>query len=145
MLSNSQLPPPREEVAALAARSSVGRSVPFVTTRIVRDLVPGESVVAFYGDASLDNALLGYGVFERSVPIDSPDGAAVARGDALYGHAGMPAGAKSVLLLRDVRIAQASETLESLKGVIDSNGKTLSLANLPNSAARIQVYYTRRH
>lgn len=141
MLSGAQPPPPREEVATLARRSRDCGRASFVTTRIVTGLTPDKSVVAFYGDASLSNVFLGAGIFVSTRPLTA-DVLDSLRHDPLYGTAGVPKGARSLLELRNVRVAAPGEGLESLNGVIEATGRRLSLQALPRSAARIQVYFT---
>jgi hypothetical protein len=142
MLSSAQPPHPDTEIASLAERSRDGSPVALVTTRKLRELTPGASVVAFYGDVALGNRYLGCGIFERLVDINAPVGQAVRHQDELYGTHGIPAGAKGLIILSRVRKAAHGERLEGLAGIIEASGLPLTLDNLPKSAARIQVYYT---
>lgn len=145
MLSSAQPPHPETEVASLASRSRNGSPVAMVTTRKLVGLVPGESAVAFYGDAALDNRFLGCGVYVRLTSIDAPVGRSVRSEDELYGAHGIPAGAKGLVILSDVRVAANGELLESLGGTIEASGAPLALENLPKGPARIQVYYSTPH
>lgn len=142
LLSSNQPPPPEDEVEHHAARCAAGAVAAFVTTRRLRGLTPGESVVAFHGGATLNNRYLGRGVFERLLPLDSPVRRAVLAEDPLYAKRGAPANARAIVLLRGVRVAARGEGLEALGGTIEATGLPLTLTNLPRGPARVQVYYT---
>jgi hypothetical protein len=145
MLSSNQPPPPQEEVRWHAARCQSHGTTHLVTTRVLTAMVPCESIVAFYGNADLGNRYLGQGVYLDYVRLDTPKGQQLLQASALYSTRGIPEGARGLILLRDVREAEDCERLESLHGVITSRGASdglpLTLSNIPNTAARLQVYY----
>jgi hypothetical protein len=144
MLSSDQPPPPTEEIRWHARESAKGNRSVLVTTRLITDLTPHRSIVAFYGNAALDNRFLGCGCFVQYAPLDSPLGQAVLMESPLYNRNGVPAGARGCIILEKVREARRGESLESLGGIIEATGLPLRLENIPKSPARIQVYFRRR-
>ena len=148
MLSSKQPPPPEEEVCWHAARCRSHGSTWLVTTRVLTEMNSGESVVAFYGNADLHNRYLGQGVYLDYVRLDTPEGQQLLQTSSLYSDRGIPDGAQGFIHLRDVREPQDGEQLESLHGVITSRGVSdglpLALDNIPDTAARLQVYYRRQ-
>lgn len=141
MLSAEHPPPPLEEVRWHATQCADGSPTAVVTTRRLTGLVPGRSVVAFYGNAALDNRFLGCGTFLEYVPLGSAHGAELLRESPLYRSRGVPAGARAFLVLRDVREAADGEGLEALGGTIEASGRPLTLDNIPKGASRVQVYF----
>ncbi len=141
MLSSDQPPPPEEEVAWHAEQCARGATTALVTTRRLTGLTPGRSVVAFYSNAALGNRYLGRGTYLETVPLASTRGAELLRESPLHRTRGVPAGATAFLVLRDVAVAEPGETLDALRGTIESNDRPLALDNIPKGASRAQVYY----
>jgi hypothetical protein len=146
MLSSDQPPHPIEEMRWHARECERGGATALVTTRVLAGLTPGGSTVAFYGNAALGNRYLGCGTYLEYVSLGSPRGAELLAESPLYRKRGVPRGARALVLLRDVCVAQDSDSLVDLRGTIDSsgasNGRPLTLENIPQGAARIQVYFT---
>src|SRR5262249_13640018 len=130
-----------------AARCRSHGSTYLITTRDLTELVHGDSIVAFYGDAALANRFLGQGVFLDYVDLDTPQGQQLLKSSPLYSTAGIPDRSQGFIRLRDVRESQSGEGLESLHGIITSSGESdglpLVLANIPNAPSRVQVNYRR--
>lgn len=143
MLSTAAPPPPVQEVQWHAAHCASHGSTHLVTTHTLDDLVAGESVVAFYGDAALGNRYLGRGIYLGYTDFDSPPGQALLAGSPLYSTHGTPATSRGFVELRDVVIASAGEDLGSLNGIIRASGLPLTLANIPDGPSRSRVYYLR--
>ena len=109
MLSSTEPPPPREEIAWHAAQSAKEAVTYVATTRRIaaKALVRGESAVAFYGDAaSLENAYLGHGVFDELVDAKSPRGRQLLKKSGLYSKQGYPAKTRGLIGLRSVVAAR---------------------------------------
>jgi hypothetical protein len=141
MLSSNQPPPPQQEVRWHASRCASHGVTHLVTTRTLAGLTVGESVVAFYGNADLNNQYLGRGVFLDYIPLDTPAGQQLLQSSPLYSAQGIPDNARAFIQLRDVQVAHPGEGLASLNGIIEASGLPLALANIPDGPARLQVYY----
>ncbi len=142
LLSSEEPPEPRAEMAWHVREAAQHGVTYLVTTRVLTDLTPGESSVAFYGDAELGNALLGYGRFDSYTRSDDwrqplPQ---------VYAEHGMPEGAQGFVGVRRMVAAESGAAVDALGGTIRSRGASdglpLTLDNLPKSAARLQVYFT---
>ena len=144
MLSSGVEPDPVEEIRWHAARCATPRDVTAVAiTRNPRQLSSGYSKVAFYGDASLDNRLLGTGTFVGFEPIPGREGEKRLAESDLYAGGARPAKVKGMLLLRDVREAPAGTSIASLDGILSTSGEPLRPDSLPRSAARSLLYFRR--
>jgi len=145
MLSSDQPPHPKKEIEEHARISDDCGETYLITTRIITGLTPEESVVAFYGDADLGNVFLGIGCYQGYVEMNSPEWNERLQASELYQAHGYPKTAQGMIRMSGVRCARDGEGLAFLEGTITSrgtsNGKPLTLSNLPKSAARIQVYY----
>lgn len=139
MLSTEQLPHPVDEINWHVAKCESEGWTEMVAMRVLTRLTPGSSMVAFYGDAALDNRLLGWATFESFRKVD-PDGDDAERIE-LYAGGNHPPSVKGIPRLTDMRSAAAGTTLEALGGQLASNGLALTRENLPNSPARGLVYY----
>src|SRR5690606_4010128 len=93
-------------------------------------LTPHVSVVALYGNAALQNRLLGRGCYVHYVRIDSPLGQSVLMESPLYRRDGIPAGARGCIILENVQEAGRGEALESLGGTMESTDLPLRLQNI---------------
>jgi hypothetical protein len=120
----------------------------FVTTRTIKGLWPKSSTIAFYADKSLGNAYLGKGIFEDYIPIADPRADAILKTSPkteIYRLYGKPMTARGLIELSKVEVAKANETIDDLRGMMRikkaRKQKRLSLANLPDSAAKAQIYY----
>lgn len=142
MLSTKQPPDPDVEVAWHHAESQKAGTTWLVTTRDVRGLHPGSGTVALYGDAGLRNRYLGRGTYRDYALLTTARGMNALSTSDLYRQYGYPASACAMIELSDVVVAgPAGGSFGSLGGTIRASGLPLTLANLPNGAARIQVYY----
>jgi hypothetical protein len=104
-------------------------------------MTPGQSIVAFYGDAALANEHLGKGVFVDYIPLNTPQGQQLLQAHALYAPNNHPDNAKAFVRVEHFQEAQPGEDLASLNGIIEASGLPLTLANIPDGPARSQVYY----
>jgi hypothetical protein len=148
MLSQAQPPPPIMEIKELARLSQECETVYFVTTRTIKGLWPKSSIIAFYADKGLGNAYLGKGIFEDYIPIGDRRADAILRTSPkteMYRQHGKPGTARGLIELSNVEIAKANETIDDLRGMMRikkaRKQKRLSLANLPDSAAKAQIYF----
>ncbi|WP_143195612.1 hypothetical protein [Archangium sp. Cb G35] len=141
MLSSHAPPPPREEVAWHVRTSKQAKYTYLVTTKELTGLVPGESSVAFYGDADLNNTYLGRGLFHRYLPLNSSPGLEILSNHALYSQRGYPTTAKGLIALSNIIAAERDELLESLNGTIVPTKLPLRLRNIPKGQARARIYF----
>jgi hypothetical protein len=141
MFSTDQPPDPVEEMQWHARQCAADGTTAVVTTRVLRDLTPGRSTVAFYGSQALDNRYLGRGTFLEYIPLDSERGREIARESPLYRQRGMPGSARGFVLLRNLQLASEGEELSSLGGRIEASGRALARETLPAGPSRAQVYY----
>jgi hypothetical protein len=149
MLSSHEPPPPREEVAWHANTSTQEGVTYLVTTKVLTNLVPGQSTVAFYGDVDLAHAYLGRGVFQRYLPLAIGPGGAIEgpggpilSGHPLYSLLGHPETAKGMIELSHVVVAGHAEALEDLNGTMSSSGLPLRLRHIPPGPSRGCVYFS---
>ena len=144
LLSSAQDPEPVAEIRWHADRCATPDVVTaMATTRQFRQLSPGQSTIAFYGDAPLGNRLLGTARFVGFEPLVGKRGRELYAESALYSGGAHPPEIKGMLLLRDVRVAAPGASLLELRGVITKTGEPLTVENLPDGAARLVVYYRR--
>lgn len=142
MLSTRQPPDPVQEVAWHERHCAEHGHTFLVTTRTIKDLVPGNSCVAFYGDSNLQNAYLGCGCFQDHIPIDSREGGDILETSELYRRHGIPERAREFIELTDFRAAQPGESIDRLRGLIRAEPRRpLTLKNVPPGASRAQVYF----
>ncbi len=141
MLSADQPPEPVEEMRWHAKRCAADGTTAVVTTRVLTELTPGRSIVAFYGSQALENRYLGRGTFVDYVRLDTEQGREIARESPLYRQRGMPGSARGFVLIRDLELAEEGDDLSSLGGKIEASGRTLCLEALPAGPSRAQVYY----
>lgn len=141
MVSTKQPPDPVYEIGQLVHQSaSGGDPVFFITTRLIKGLWPGSSRISFYADARLGNVYLGQGVFESFILLNTPRGLEILNNSKLYRTHGTPTRSVGFVELTNVRKEGGIITIDDLNGVM-TNGKDLTLDNLPNSPARVQIYY----
>lgn len=154
MLSTSQPPDPREELAWHCKRCQEYGETYFVTTRRILDA----DAVAFYGNIELDYRYLGKGCFVEYVPLISPEGKRVIeliRSDENHiyhnvdsaGKLHIPDTARGFIRLRHITLANGSQDIESLHGRISGTGKTagspLTVENvLRRGSACVEVHFT---
>lgn len=144
MLSSDVDPDPEEEIRWHAGNCSTPDAVTaMASTRNPRRLSAGQSRVAFYGDSSLGNRLLGTGIFEGFAPISGDRGKALLHGSELYAHGAHPSNILGMLLLRDVQEAPPDSSIVALDGILSSTGRPLRPEHLPEGAARTMLYYRR--
>lgn len=144
MLSSGVEPDPDEEIRWHARQCAAPGAVTAVASiRNPRQLSPGQSKVAFYGDSSLGNRLLGSGSFVEFVPIGGRRGGSLLESSELYGQGRHPPTIQGMLLLRDVREAPPGSSIASLNGVFGATNQPLRPENLPEGAARMMLYYRR--
>lgn len=141
LLSAAQPPHPLDELRWHADRCAQGAKTALATTRLVSGLTRGESLVAFYADASLGNRLLGHGIFAGYARIDTPRGRDLLRATPLYSPSERPKGLRGMIELTDVRMAEPDATIEALNGIMEGRKVPLALANLPTGPARLEVYF----
>ena len=148
MVSQTQPPSPVLEIRELARQSQEGDPVYFVTTRTVKGLWPKSSTVSFYADKSLGNAYLGRGTFEDYIPISEPRAQEILSQSPkteIYRRHGIPSGTRGLIEISSVEMAKPNETIDDLNGIMrikkSRKRPRLCLANLPNSAAKAQIYY----
>lgn len=144
MLSTDQPPDPLEEIRWHAEHSVNGEKTAMPTTRVLSGMTPGKSIVAFYGNAALGNRLLGYGTFAGYARLTSQRGKQLLAASKLYKGANHPKGIKAVIELSDVRLAGATDTVDSLKGTLHGGFVPLSLTTIPVGPARLMIYFSRR-
>ena len=144
MLSTDQPPDPLEEIRWHAEHSANGEKTVMPTTRVLSDMTPGKSVVAFYGNAALGNRLLGYGTFAGYAKLTTPRGKQLLAASDLYKGGNHPKGIQAVIELSDVHLAGATDTVDSLNGTLHGGFIPLSLATIPEGPARSLIYYWRR-
>jgi hypothetical protein len=150
MLSTNQPPDPIDEVDFHEQHSLAHGYTYMVTTRLLNGLTPHQSVIAVYGNARLNNQFLGRGTYAGYQNWGTSAAQAilanlvVTRNGKPYnvynGH-NVPAKSKGLIRLENFARAVAGQGLQSLGGTIRSSGLSLILQNIPNAAARIQVYY----
>src|SRR3954470_23095796 len=92
MLSTDEPPDPLQEIRWHAERSANGEKTAMPTTRILSNMTSGKSVVAFYGNGTLGNRLLGYGTFAGYKRLTSERGKQLLAGSDLYKTANHPKG-----------------------------------------------------
>jgi hypothetical protein len=145
MLSSDQQPPPRNEVRWHAEQSAGGGTTYLATTRILTEMITDKSLVAFYADASLFNQVLGYGVFLDFIRTSTPEGRKILDEHPHYQQFGMPDQVLGLIKMRDFKELAAGTCLDIFKAKIDgsgtSKGRPLTLLNIPEGAARAQVYF----
>lgn len=144
MLSTDQPPDPIQELQWHSDRCVQAGQTAVATTHLLGGMRRGESIVAFYGSASLDNRLLGQGVFEGFARTDEPRGKEWLSASELYAGPNRPDGIQGMIQLTAVQVASQDEGLEALEGTIEATGAPLALANLPDGPSRARVYFTRR-
>lgn len=142
MLSTDQPPDPIEEMRWHSKRCATDGVTAVATTRVLTELTPGRSTVAFYGSQALDNRYLGRGTFVDYVPLTTERGREIALESPLYRQRGMPASARGFVLVRDLELAGSGEDLSSLGGKIEASGRALTIEALPAGPSRAQIYYT---
>ena len=148
MLSSHAPPPPLEEIAWHAHTSTQESFTYLVTTKVLTNLVPGKSTVAFYGDADLDHVYLGRGVFQGYLPLTVAPGAIEGPGGPtlsahpLYSRLGHPETVKGMIKLSHVVVAGHGEALEDLNGTMSSSGLPLRLRHIPPGPSRGCVYFS---
>jgi hypothetical protein len=140
MLSTAQCPHPVEEIRWHVAQCNAHRSTRMPTTKVITGLRPGESTVAFYADASLDNRLLGWGTFEGFTKGTEK---AVEQIDEipLYAAGNHPPNPKGILHLSNMQEAAQESEVDVLDGEMTANQLPLTRSNLPAGPARGLVYY----
>ncbi len=147
MLASTQNPPPREEIRWHAANPSEDGLSYVATTRMLTGLKAGRSVVLFYGDVSLANQLLGYGLYEGYLNATADEARPFLERSDLYGKKGMPSRVLGLIKLSRFTALPAGVSLDDLRCRIISDGvgnnRPLSLLNLPVGPARSQVYFQR--
>ena len=117
MLSSRQAPAPKAEIDHhIDAWASNKSPVYMATTRVLAELVPGESAVAFYGDSQMGNEFLGVGRFEGYLPGMSLRAAELLKSHGLYSTNGVPHGLRGFVILSHIRKPKRGETLTSLSG-----------------------------
>lgn len=142
MLSSNEPPDPVTEVEWHAERWAQEKTPTFVaTTRQIKGR-PGVSEIHFYGDADLANGYLGGGIFHSYIPLSSPRGQEIFSTSRLYKEYGCPAATRGFIGVTEFKLG-LGKSIEDLKATMRSNGKPLTLKNLPPSAARIQIYFLR--
>jgi hypothetical protein len=144
MLSTDQPPDPLEEIRWHAEHSVNGEKTAMATTRILSGMTRGQSLVAFYGNTTLANRLLGYGTFAGYAKLTTQRGKQLLAASELYKGANHPKGIKAVIELTDVHLAGPTDTLDLLKGTLYGGFVPLSLATIPEGQARLIIYYSRR-
>ena len=144
MLSTDQPPDPVEEIRWHAEHSARGEKTAMPTTRILSGMTRGKSIVAFYGNSALANRLLGYATFAGYARLTSQRGKQLLAASELYKGGNHPNGIKGVIELIDVRLAGLTDTVDSLKGILDGGFTPLSVKTIPEGPARLQVYFSRR-
>lgn len=141
MLSTSQPPDPRDEIAWHARRwLETGEPTPVAITHPPSGLRRGHSIVAFYGSADLDNSLLGHGIFAGYERKETDTGKTLTASIPLYAASNLPTSTKGFVKLTGVAAAEASASIDSLGGFIEATGFALTVENLPTGPARAQVY-----
>ncbi len=145
MLSRERRPDPELEVRWHIERSR--QSVTYLASpQAVKLLKPGESTVVLYGDKSLGNRILGLGRFQGREDKNNKRGLGIARAQADLYVRGTLDSAASWVGMKPVVAARTGLTLESLSGIIASegarNGRPLALDSLDESQARACVYFT---
>ena len=144
LLSSKQPPHPVEELAWHAQYCErTGQPSAMATTRVLSGLVPGRSIIAFYGDAVLNNHLLGYAGFVGFDRLGTTRGDQLLRESELYTPGNHPPGLKGVLRMEALRIAPPGAEVDALQGRMRANGVPLTRATLPVGPARILIYFTR--
>ena len=141
MLSSAAPPPPVQEVQWHTAHCNAHGTTDIITTRLLTGMTPGQSVVAFYGDAALGNEYLGKGVFVDYIPLNTPQGQQLLQAHPLYAPNNHPVTVQAFVRLKQFEEAQPGEDLTTLNGIIEASGLPLTLANIPDGPARLQVYY----
>jgi hypothetical protein len=145
MLSSNADPHPLQEVAWHEDHCREHDTTTIITTRVLTEMVPEQSVVAFYGDAGIENRYLGKGIFIGFIRIGTVEGQQLLRDHALYRNGNHPKEPGGFIKVRQFTRAQPGEGITSLQGIIDStgisNGKELAIENFPQTAARLQIYY----
>ena len=145
MLTSDQQPPPRTEVRWHAEQSARRGTTYLATTRILTDLVNDKSLVAFYGNASLFNQTLGYGIFLDFIRTSTPEGRKILDEHPHYQQYGRPDQVLGLIHMRDFRELPAGACLEIFSAKIDgsgtSRGRPLTLVNIPEGNSRALVYF----
>lgn len=145
MLSSSVKPEPRGEMFALHERWTQRGIAYLVHSRLVDGLLPGESHVALYASALLDNILLATAIFVDVVPLDSDEGARRVALAATYERSGLPPTARWVYALRDVEPFAAGRPISLLAGYLDLACATpLTQDSLPATRDRAGLLYWMR-
>ena len=136
MLASRQPPPPVEEVQWHADHCTDHETTHVITTRTFTEMVPGQSVVAFYGDKPvLDNEYLGKGVYLGYVALEYPARAAFAPSQRLSTpHTNIPENALGIHPFgARQEVAQPGEDLDSPQRYHRGQRPTTNLANIPDS------------
>lgn len=148
MLSSRQPPQPEMEIRHHAEACARGESpVYLATTRVLSELVQGESAVAAWADSGLKNRFLGVGRFEGYLPISSSRAADILKFHPLYSEAGVPSSIRGFVVLSEVRLPVEGETLDTFGSTVGGllragdGTKKLSIANIPSGPARTAVYF----
>lgn len=150
MLATSEDPDPKKEVAYHAGQCHAGRTTYVLTPKVLNasrspQMTSDRSVVAFYGDKPLANALLAHGIFVSYIGFNSPQGQQLFQHHGLYNVNNIPGEPKGFIEVRNLIAEPPGTTIDALNGIIESRGGShglvLTLDNLPKSPARGQVYY----
>ena len=141
MLSSGAPPPPVQEAQWHTAHCNAHGTTDIITTRLLTGMTPGQSVVAFYGDAALANGYLGKGVYVDYIELNTPPGQQLLQTHPLYAPNNHPVTARAFVRVEQFSEAQPGEELNFLNGIIEASGLPLTLANIPDGPARLQVYY----
>ena len=128
-LSTKQLPHPVDEMIELARRAEESRngsdSVPFITTRFLSGLKPGESEVALYAsDEKGGYELLARANFRGFVGRDTADWDELISNDPTYEIDRMPETARGAIRLGDLKLSD-SGSMAALEGLL-ANGQQLT-------------------
>jgi hypothetical protein len=163
LLSSNEPPDPVSEVEWHARRWDEKKSPTFVaTTRQIKGLRPGVSEIHFYGDSQhLGSAYLGGSIFHSYVPLGSLKGQEILNNSDLYKRFGCPAATRGFIGVTEfnatpgksidegiLEFQAGQRKSERLKAIMraklddpDIDKMLLIKANLPKSAARIQIYF----
>src|SRR5437016_4690643 len=117
MLSSAAPPPPIQEVQWHTAHCQAHGTTDIITTRLLTGMTPGQSVVAFYGDAALANEYLGKGVYVDYIPLNTPQGQQLLQAHPLYAPNNHPATTQAFVRVEHFSEAQPGEDLVSLNGI----------------------------
>ena len=140
MLSSNENPHPTdEEIPYHAGECQAGGTTFVITGKVLGVITPGkrrpafpmtsgESVVAFYGDEPLGNALLAQGIFVSYIRFNSPQGQQLFQHHALYNVNNIPNNPKGFIEVQNLVATPAGTTIDALNGIIQSGGDIDGLA-----------------